>query len=119
MPNATWPTTLPMPTVAGSSIEPAVDNIIKSSMENGPAKRRRRFTWVPDTFQTQLSLTGDQVEVLNDFVKTTLKDVLPFDWVDPVTGAAKTWVFTKRPSYTPDDTHEDLWTAALSLESKP
>lgn len=56
---------------------------------------------------------------LQAFVATTLKDVLPFDWVDPVTQATKTYVFTKRPTYSADAGMFDSWTASLELESRP
>lgn len=119
MANPTWPSTLPNPLSSGAQVAPAVDNVITSSVETGAPKRRRRFTWVPDRITVSLSLTGAQVTTLNTFVRTTLADVLPFDWVDPVTQGAKTWVFTKRPSYTADAGMYDSWTASVELESKP
>ena len=85
MSNPAWPSTLPPPLSSGTTVEPAFDNVITTSMEAGPSKRRRRTTWVPDKFTTSVSLDGDQVQTLRTFVETTLQDVLPFDWVDPVT----------------------------------
>lgn len=69
-------------------------------MDTGAPKRRRRFTWVPDTYNGSLLLTSEQVATLRNFVAITLKDVLPFDWTDFQDGGTQTYVFQKRPTYT-------------------
>jgi hypothetical protein len=55
------------------------------------------------------------VAILKAFVATTLKDVLPFDWVDPLTESAKTYKFVSRPTYSYDAGMHDAWTASLEL----
>lgn len=96
-----------------------VDNVIKTDMETGAPKRRRRFTAVPETFTCSVVLTGAQCAVLNTFVVTTLADVLPFDWKDFRSGGAATYVFNKRPTYAFAAAGAGLWRASLDLMKKP
>ncbi len=44
--NITWPTPLPLPTVDGYAITPG-DAIVRTDMDAGAARQRRRFTQVP------------------------------------------------------------------------
>ena len=41
-----WPSRLPLPTFDGMSVEPQ-DACLRTEMEAGPARTRRRFTQVP------------------------------------------------------------------------
>jgi len=41
-----WPATLPLPTVEGYGIRPG-EAILRTEMEAGPARQRKRFTQVP------------------------------------------------------------------------
>ena len=41
-----WPTTLPLPTIDGYGVHPG-EAILRTEMEAGPARQRRRFTQVP------------------------------------------------------------------------
>jgi hypothetical protein len=115
--NPGWPVSLPPPLVAGISYSSA-PNVIRSQMDAGAAKVRRRFTAVPETVAFSLVLTEAQVQVLQDFVEITLSDVLPFDWIDfrKPSGTAVTYRFTKRPAYTPRDQTGRYWTAQVELE---
>lgn len=45
-------------------------------------KTRRRTTAVPMIVQMTLVLSAAQLQTLLDFYEITLKQVLPFDWVD-------------------------------------
>lgn len=116
MPNPVWPTSLPPPLVSGATIGPAFDNVLETSMENGPSKSRRRFTRVPKKLTLSLSLSSDQIDTLDDFRENVLQEVLPFDWVDPVSGETNTYVIINpRPSSVPDDTEDDVWTTTINL----
>ena len=117
MANPGWPVSLPVPLVQGITYTPG-QNTIRTPMDAGPAKVRRRFTAVPETLAFNLVLTGAQVQVLQDFVEITLSDVLPFDWIDfrKPTGTAVTYRFTKRPSYSPRSAAGNRWVAAIELE---
>lgn len=117
MANPGWPISLPVPLVEGISYTPG-QNVIRTQMDAGAAKVRRRFTAVPETLTFNLVLTGAQVQVLQDFVEITLAEVLPFDWIDfrKPTGTGVTYRFTKRPSYSPRSAAGNRWVAAIELE---
>ena len=119
MANATWPSSLPVPTDESLSYAPLVDNIITTQMETGAPKRRRRFTNVPESFNCTLVLTKAQVATLQAFVATTLKDVLPFDWKDFRDNSAATYVFQKRPGYSLTAVGANLWKVPLELMKVP
>ena len=118
MANPTWPSSLPVPLVEGVSYT-SQDNIIRSQMDAGVAKIRRRFTAVPEDVSFQLLLTLAQIQTLVDFHDITLKGVLPFDWIEfrkPEAdwGTLVTYRFKSRPTFVP--VHGKLWRATLELE---
>lgn len=117
MANPGWPVSLPVPLVQGVSYT-AGTNVIRTQMDVGAPKLRRRFTAVPETVAFNLVLTEAQVQVLQDFVEITLSDVLPFDWIDfrKPNGTAVTYRFTKRPTFTPRSAAGNRWVAAIELE---
>lgn len=116
MANPTWPATLPAPRAdGGAKYAPLAPNVVSTSVETGAPKRRRRFSYVPETFAGTLVLTGAQCATLSEFVATTLKDVNPFDWKDFRSGAACSYVFTARPQFTQVAESGGLWTATLEL----
>lgn len=101
----------------GIAYTPA-SNVIRTPMDAGVAKARRRFTAVPETLTFNLVITEEQLQVLQDFVEITLSDVLPFDWIDfrKPTGTAVTYRFTKRPTFTPRSAAGNRWVAAIEVE---
>jgi hypothetical protein len=119
MSNPTWPVSLPQrPLVQGFS-EQAPDTLIRTQMEAGPPKVRRRFTAGIRTMGLQLHLTSEQVETLDGFHDATLQGgALAFDWVHPRTGSAITCRFAEPPGYAPI-ARGRLWTASLKLEILP
>lgn len=119
MANATWPSSLPVPTDESLSYVPLVEPVITTQMETGAPKRRRRFTAVPEAFTCTLVLTKAQLATLNTFVCTTLQDVLPFDWKDFRDGSAATYVFQKRPGQNLAAAGANLWKVPLELMKVP
>lgn len=120
MANPTWPSTLPAPIADSSAAYGAPSNVLETSMEAGAPKVRRRFTSAEVPFGCTMKLTQAQYATLEAFYYTTLKQVLPFDWVDLRTGAACTYRFTKdayQGSYIPGSI--DRWLVTLSLARKP
>ena len=115
MANAQWPDSLPKITSDTFAYAPLVDNVIESSVETGAPKRRRRFTYVPETLTGTLLLTGAQCATLRDFVATTLQDVLPFDWIDLRDRSAASYIFQKRPGYKQVVSGVDFWQVSLEL----
>lgn len=114
----TWPTSLPAPIVDGSGFQ-SQDNAIRSQMDAGIARVRRRYTAVPETFSGMLwKLDRAQLQTLLDFHDVTLATVLPFQWRDPRKPADEANVavyrFRKRPDTAPIG--NDEWQASIDLE---
>ncbi len=116
---ADWPSTLPSPLADSIEWKPH-NNQIRTQMDAGLAKVRRRFTAVGADATFRVLLTRAQVETLETFVTTTLKDVLPFNWKDwrLPTPPVAAYRFRSRPSYAPAG-RPDLWIATLDLEKLP
>lgn len=99
--------------------EQAPNTIIRSQMEAGPAKLRRRFTAGTRNFDCHLYLSADQVEALDAFYVSTLAGgALSFDWKHPRTQAAVTYRFVEPPSYKPVK-RGSAWQASMKLEVLP
>ena len=115
----TWPASLPQEPLAEGFTEQAPNTIIRSQMEAGPAKLRRRFTAGTRNFDCQLYLSADQAEALDAFYVSTLAGgALSFDWKHPRTQAAVTFRFVEPPSYKPVK-RGTAWQASLKLEVLP
>ena len=56
---ARWPDRLPLPTLEGYGIQPG-EAILRTEMEAGPARQRRRFTQVPSRIAVRWVLRPDQ-----------------------------------------------------------
>ena len=91
---ATWPTSLPQKPLAGSYQEQQESQLVRSPMETGPAKQRRRFTARVDTFSCQFLMDESQVVTFKNFFNNTLDGgALSYDWEDPRTGATRKFRF--------------------------
>lgn len=64
----TWPTTLPLPTVEGYSVSPG-DAIIRTEMDAGLARQRRRFTNVPTKVSVRWIMRRDQYAVFEGWYR--------------------------------------------------
>lgn len=91
--------------------------MIRSNVDAGPAKQRRRYTAVPAKVSFQIVLNETEYAALETFRVVTLKEALPFDWVDFHSGNAATYRFTGPPieKFFADD----MWTLQISLEKLP
>jgi hypothetical protein len=114
---AVWPATLPQRVLLSDFAESADSNVIRSEMEFGPAKVRRRYTAEIKVYQVSLVLTPDQVTTLDTFYDSTLGAVDAFDWVDPRTLAAAVLRFRSRPEYRP--LGGGFWRTSFALEKLP
>ncbi|HAJ72429.1 MAG TPA: hypothetical protein DCO68_10165 [Methylophilaceae bacterium] len=72
-----WPTTLPLPSTESYSINPQ-SSVIRTNMEAGPAKYRKRFTAVPYDVTAQFLMTPAQMAIFKTFYNTTIN--LGADW---------------------------------------
>lgn len=97
---AIWPLSLPQAPSWTGFQETSPNTTIRTPMDVGPPKVRRRSTAAVRPLSMQFMLTRDEVATLETFYQTTLAGgSLPFDWVHPRTGAAVSVQFTAPPSY--------------------
>jgi len=113
-----WPTGLPQAPSKDGLSEQAPNTVIRTPMEAGPTKVRRRFTAGIRPFTMTFLLTKAQVELLDGFYWTTLVGgSLTFDWVHPRTGLSATFAFVEPPVYTARG--PDAWDAVVKVEIRP
>lgn len=118
MPNSVWPASLPQYVLAAGYQEDVPDTAVRTAMETGPAKMRRRFTAAPRAIKCSVRLSLSQKDTLDAFFESTLAGgTLPFDWEHPVSRAPVTMRFTGRPVYAPRTSNR--MDARLELEVMP
>jgi len=87
---ATWPATLPPP-LAGSYREASPQTAVRTQMEVGPAKVRRRAAVGVRQLAFSMHLTLAELNTLRTFFETTTAaGALSFDYTHPVFGTAET-----------------------------
>ncbi len=64
----TWPSTLPLPTVQGYNVEPG-ETIIRTEMDAGLARHRRRFTDVPTKIAVRWIMRRDQYAIFEGWYR--------------------------------------------------
>lgn len=95
---ATYPATLPNWKLPLSY--KADSGIIRTQMDAGPDKIRRRYSAVPTRFQTEMSVDGDQKDTLETFFHDTLSEgALAFDRTDPTTDVTESFRFLDTPEF--------------------
>lgn len=95
-----WPGTLPQAPDWSGYQETSPNVAIRTQMDAGPPKLRRRFTAGIRPFSMQFLLTQAQVATLDTFYQTTLTGgTEAFDWTHPRTGAAASFRFVSPPQY--------------------
>ena len=120
MANATWPTLLPdiqYPAPEDGYNRQAQNQAIRSAMDAGPPKQRRRFSAGMVPVSLNVEMTAAQVAIFEDFYYNTLQVVLPFDWIDHFDRTTATYVFVAPPIYAP--LAADFWSVSLALEMQP
>jgi hypothetical protein len=114
---ATWPASLPYPAL-NTLKETPPENTIRTQMEKGPAKLRRRTTANVRPLSFTLKLTPAQVTTLDDFfTTTTFSGAVEFTYTHPRTGASVTARFTEPPTYS--EVGGAIYNAAVALEILP
>src|SRR5262249_41506214 len=137
MANPVWPAELPQIVQLSGYQESPPDLVLRTQMDAGPAKVRRRFTSGVRPIQASLVLHENQCQMLdNFFVRDCAGGALAFDWQtqrspdaselvdesDVVTDStfllvARSMRFAKRPTYT--SLGGKLYQATLELEILP
>lgn len=98
MSTATWPATLQSIVSEANFGLTLGDTVLRSDMDYGPQKVRRRFTKGVDTFSTSIYLTQAQYSFFYTFYNTTLNGgVNPFTFNHPITGVSSIFRFKGPP----------------------
>lgn len=115
---ADWPLTLPTAPLLDRFQETLADTVVRTSMDQGPAKLRRRTTAGVSQMDLCYLLTGAQAVTLETFYKDELQGgSLPFGMLHPRRQEPVTVRFRKPPRLTPKSTRHYM--ASLELEVLP
>jgi len=114
---AAWPVTIPDTLLRSGYSQSCANVSIRTEMDVGPAKVRRRATAGVQPVQGQIELTTAQLGYLRTFYNTTLLGgSLRFSWKDPITEASAELRFVEPPSWTAIGID---WQVSLKLEILP
>ena len=81
----TWPATLPQQLSRQGYSESLPDNVLRSEVEAGPEKTRRRFTAAPYPIRGRMMLTFTQAAELKRFFREDIADgANSFTFPDPL-----------------------------------
>lgn len=115
---AIWPSGMPQHIQTQGFNEKLPTNTLKSTMDYGPDKVRRKDVAAVTELQCQQILTREQRSTLILFFRDTLHDgARAFDWVHPVTRTPCEMRFTEAPSITP--LGNTFFSASYKLEVLP
>jgi len=85
MANITWPQGLPVTLVLEGLTKQPRSNVIRTAMDAGPGKARRRYTAKTTRYSGRMILSPGQLETFEVFYSGILADgVLRFSFTDPV-----------------------------------
>lgn len=119
-----WPPGLPQAPQLGSFTKRLPKLTIRSSVDAGLDKVRRRFTTAPVLHDMSLKLTRTQVAIFRTFfLETTKGGALPFTWKDAETGDPCDFRFVDEPklrALAPRQSGSEYWeTEVFTLEQLP
>lgn len=102
-----WPVApFPQNVLHTSYVEETPLGHIRTEMDAGPAKTRKRTDRNPIKFRGALVLTSTQTQDLDDFYQDTLSwGALSFEWLHQRTGSTGDFRFVGAPKYTPYGLH--------------
>lgn len=119
---AAWPASLPQSQLLGSA-EQLGSGALRTGMDAGPPKVRKRFTATIRTFEIPLVLTGAQRATLKTFFETTVNHGADaFDW-EGLDDTVESFRFVEPPSFVLQQGHSDpdqrVYQTSLKLEVLP
>jgi hypothetical protein len=109
---AVWPATLLI--TRDNYSESVPKTVIRSNMDVGPDKVRKRSSAQVRTVSFKLFLTDVLLQTFDDFF--VANEALVFDFTDPRTNTAKRARFTESPTYNLKDT---MWDVGVKIEYLP
>ena len=119
---ADWPSSLPQEGFLPQD-DVRVDARLRTRMDAGREKVRRRYSATTRQITIPMRLTGTQRQTLDTFYNDTLKEgSLSFNWTDPVDDSAVSMRFLSPPRFRVilgGTTSNREWRATLRLEILP
>lgn len=115
-----WPTTLPQNPQKGFSEGLGV-SVIRTNMDLGPAKMRKRGVGV-NTLNITFLFTTEQVNILNNFITNTIKGTARFGFTHPRTQTVTEVRIVPQQSnqfFTSTYAAPGYWNVSLQLEVMP
>ena len=120
MPDILWPTSLQSLVNADTFSEKFANTLIRSDVEQGPPKVRRRFTKGIRQVTVSICIDADQYEDLEDFYDTeTAGGSLQFLFNHPITGVPTYFRFVDPPDIKPLNGSGIKFTASMNWEILP
>jgi hypothetical protein len=99
-----WPELLPSGLLADGFSKQPQSNVIRTSMDAGPKKARRRYTARTEKYSGKQVFDEAELMVFEQFYHTVLADgVLRFNFEDPITGEIGEFRFTEDYTVNPLD----------------
>lgn len=118
MANPAWPSGLPQYVLQSGYREEKQDQVLRSNMEGGATKSRRRFTARFDLIDVRMRMSSEQAAQFENFYETTLKGgALNFDWIHPRRRTVKAMQIIGKVSISAAD--GDNFDVAFKVEIKP
>lgn len=112
-----WPGSLPQVPLLGTYSEAPKTNLVVSSMDYGPSKRRRRTTASIKEAKFMMRMTSSQFDTFETFFEDTLGDgAESFDWTHPRSGNA---VVCYMNGYSVTDETDLYYMVEIELEYLP
>lgn len=112
-----WPITLPDRFLMDGYDEGPPDLVLRTEMDAGPAKMRRKGTAGVRNIVGQVTMTTAQVAILDSYYLDDLASVGRDSWTHPRTGAAIEFRFVRPPRWQPMG--GDMWRVQIDLEILP
>lgn len=78
-----WPTTLPQLPQLNNFSETNGVSIVRSPMDSGPAKMRRRAAR-PRTMQVSFFMSASQIAILDNFIENVIRGTARFGFTHPI-----------------------------------
>jgi len=118
MANPVWPAGLTQRPSVGGYQERFAEIALRTQMEAGAAKVRRRFTAAPRQLEIAFRMTASQVVLLREFFEETCRGgATPYDWAHPRDGSVASFRFVEPPRVSA--IAPNLFSVSLKLEQMP
>lgn len=115
---ANWPDTLPPSPLIDGFEEEEPDVVLRTNMDAGPAKTRRRYTSGVSNLSWPTLLTTAQRATLINFYRVSCDyGAIPYNVTHPITGDIVSVRFVKPPKF--QAASHSLFRATLNLEIMP